>query len=69
MIESGQLRCWLAGYSNDESLFIVLEQMSAAFVDCNGGSSDMPAWSVLSDGTWDWMYEIDLEEMSEVVSD
>jgi hypothetical protein len=66
--ESGQLRRWLAGYGvNDGGLFMVLERMSPEFIDSHGGPSDMPAWSMLIDGVWDWMYEVDLEEMSGAV--
>lgn len=69
MIKEGQLRRWSQGYSNDGSLFVILERLSTEFVDSRGGSLNTPAWSMLSGETWDWMYEVDLEEMSEVVGD
>lgn len=65
--EPGQLRRWQYQYSSDESPFIVLDRVSPEFVDSKGGSIGTPAWSILSYGVWDWMYEVDLEEMSEVL--
>lgn len=72
MIETGQLRRWheeTYDARDFNGVFIVLDRLKDDEFLTERGEPGLPAWNVVSGGIADWLYEVDLIEMSEVVNE
>lgn len=72
MIEPGQLRRWHEGTYNVQGfngIFIVLDRLKGDDVTLAGGDPSMPTWNIISGGIADWVYEVDIVEMSDAIDE